>query len=83
MRGFLQFGLEHLQYPVEVFQDFVVPYPDHAIAERVQLRVTLPVSRIIGMLTAIDLDDEAPFAADEIDVKWTDRFLADEFEAAE
>jgi len=35
------------------------------------------------VLTAIELNDEAPFATNEIHVIWTNRLLASEFEAAE
>jgi hypothetical protein len=35
------------------------------------------------VLTAVELDDQAPVAIDEVDAIAADRLLADEFEAAE
>jgi len=83
VRGVFQFGSEHLQHPVDVLEYLIVPDPDDAVAEPGQQGVPLVICRALGMLAAIDLDDQMPLTADEVGVVGTNGLLADEFEAAE
>ena len=80
---FFEFGKERLENPVEVLNDIVVPDTDHLITEDAQVTVALPVLRAFGVLTAVELDDQAPLAANEVDVVAIGGLLPDEFEAAE
>ena len=45
---FFKFGEEHLENPVEILGDIVVPDPDHAITEGAELVVAQPVFRHAG-----------------------------------
>jgi hypothetical protein len=78
-----KFSQQHLQNAFDIFEHLVVPDPDNAIAMCFEFGVAFAVSRTIGMLTPIDLHNEAALAAKEIHVEPTNRFLADEFEAAQ
>jgi len=82
VRGLSKLGQQRLQNTFDVFEHLVVPDPDDAIAKRLQFGVTLSVGRTVGMLTAIDLDDELALTTKEIHKEPADRFLADEFEPA-
>jgi hypothetical protein len=42
----------------------IVPDPDDAVAEPSQKCVPFTICRALGMLTAVDLDDQMPFSAD-------------------
>jgi len=81
VRGFTKFRLEHLQYAVDIGEHIIVPDPDCAIAERAQRGIALPICGAIRMLPAVNLNDETPIAAEEVDVIGSNRLLADEFEA--
>lgn len=83
MRGFFQLGLEHLQDAFDILEYLVVPDPDDLVAEPGQKCVPLAICHVIRVLTAIDLDDQMPLAADEVGIEGTYRLLAHEFEAAE
>jgi hypothetical protein len=45
--------------------------------------ITLAVRYIVGMLSAINLDDKAPATTDKVDRIRPDRLLPDEFEAVQ
>src|SRR5207237_1680590 len=62
--------------------DIVIPDPNDAVAEGCEVRVANSIGGVIGMLSAIDLDDQPLLAADEIDVITSDRLLASELEPA-
>jgi len=78
-----EFGQEHLEDPFQVLDDIVVPDADHSITERAEVAVALPVFRVLGMLAAVEFDNQAPLAASKVNVVAIDRLLTDEFEAAE
>jgi hypothetical protein len=80
---FFEFGQEHLENPIDIVDDIVVPDSDHAITERAQLAVASPVFGASRMPAAVELDNQVPAATNKVDIEPTDRFLADEFDAAE
>jgi len=80
---FIEFGQEPLQNPVEIFEDVVVPDADHAITEGAKRAIALPVFGAFRVLAAVELNYQAPLAADKVDVVAIDGLLTSEFEAAE
>jgi hypothetical protein len=80
---FFEFGKKRLQNPIRVLNDIVVPDADHAIPESAQPAVALPVLETLRVLTAVDFDNQAALAANEVNIVSIDRLLAGEFEAAE
>jgi len=66
VRGVFEFSNQYFQNALDVGKHVVVPDPDDAVAERTKISVALSIGEIIGMLPAIDLNDQAPIAADEI-----------------
>jgi hypothetical protein len=56
-----------------------VPHPEYGPAFSAQPFVPHGVALAVGVLTAIDLDDELGLAAGKIDDVWADRQLACEF----
>jgi hypothetical protein len=74
----------HLQYAVHVFDDVVIPEPDDAPTVDLKPNRAPAVCIVLrGMLSTIELDNEAVIGADEIGNEWTERYLATEFNAAE
>src|SRR5271167_1428822 len=67
-----EFGQEHLENSVQIIDDIAVPDADHAITQGAQLAVALPVFGAFGVLAAVELDNQAPLAANEVDVEPTD-----------
>ena len=45
--------------------------------------IALPVFGVFRVLASVELDNQAPFAANKVDVILTDWLLADKFEAAQ
>jgi hypothetical protein len=74
---FFEFGPEPLQNPVQIFDDIVVPDADHAITEGAERVIGLPVFEAFRVLAAIELDDQAPLAAEEVHVVAIDGLLPD------
>ena len=72
-----------MENPVQIFDDVVVPDADHAITEGAERAIALPVFGAFRVLAAIELDYQAPLAADKVHVIAIDRLLPDKFEAAE
>jgi hypothetical protein len=61
----------------------VVPKPNDTVTQSLDCRVTLPIAVSLRVLAAINLNDEAPFAAEKVGKIWTDRLLPHKFEPAE
>jgi hypothetical protein len=80
---FFKLGQEGLENTVEILNDIVVPDADYAITEGAEVAVALVVFLTSEMLAAVEFDDQASLAANEVDVVAIDGLLADEFEAAE
>ena len=78
-----EFGKERLENPVQILNDIVVPDADHAITAGAEIAVALPVFLTSGVLAAVEFDNQAPLATNEVDVVAIDGLLADEFEAVE
>jgi hypothetical protein len=71
------------QHAVAIAQHVVVPEAHHPVALARQERVACGILGTVRVLPAINLDDKAFVAADEINNEGTDRLLADELEAAQ
>ena len=61
-----------------VFQHVVIPEPQHAIAFGFEISRTHFIGGAVGMLTAINLDDESSLMTGEVGEERTDRRLAPE-----
>ena len=72
-----------MENPIQILDDIVVPDADHAITEGAERAVALPVFGAFRVLAAVELDDQAPLAADKVHLVAIDGLLADKFEAAE
>jgi hypothetical protein len=89
VRGHSEFRLQHLQSAVDVAEDIIiaediiVPNPNCPISKIAQHRIALTVRRAIGVLPAVDFNDDTLLAANKIREKRANRLLAHEFEAAE
>jgi hypothetical protein len=68
---------------VEILDNIVVPDADHAITEGVKCAIALLVLGAFCVLAAVELDNQAPLAANKVDVVSSDRLLADKFEGAQ
>jgi hypothetical protein len=53
-----------LENSVQVVDDIVVPNADYTIAVGAKCAIAVPVSGTFGVLAAVDLDNQAPLAAD-------------------
>jgi hypothetical protein len=53
-----------LENSVPVVDDIVVPNADHAIAVGAKCAIAVPVSGTFRVLAAVELDKQAPLAAD-------------------
>ncbi len=79
-----QFLANAFSYAFVVLHDLVVPETDDAVAERFERGgALLVVFHSIGMLAAVDLDDQLLLQAEEIDDVRADGLLAAEFVACE
>jgi len=83
VRGDLKLGCEHLQDAVEITENFIIPDPGNAISEGIQVSIAALIRGTVGMLSAIDLNDETLLAAYKIDVIRSDRLLARELQPTE
>jgi hypothetical protein len=83
VRGSVEFGFQKFKDAIEAIQNLVVPDPNDPVSQRAQKGIPFAIRRIVGVLSAINLDDEAPIATNEIGVIWADRLLSHEFAAAE
>jgi hypothetical protein len=74
--------LDRLNHAIKVCADVRIPEPQCAepssAQDRIAHRVVIDLSVIVGMLTAIDLYDQAALEADEIKVEAQHRRLATE-----
>ena len=72
---------DHLQNTADIAQDVVIPEPQDAVVARAQPLVADQVFRTIGVLPAIDFDDQSAVTADKIDRVRPDRLLTNKFVA--
>jgi hypothetical protein len=72
-----------LKHAADVLDDLVFPNPDHSIIDRGPIAVALPICGAVSVLATVDVDDQALFTADEVNVVGTNQLLAGEFKAAE
>ena len=63
---FFELGQKRLENPVQIFDDIVVPDADHAVTEGAQPAVTMPVFEAFRVLAAVELDYQAPLAANPL-----------------
>ena len=71
------------QHGVAIAQHVVVPEAHRPVGLARQERVACGILGTVRVLSAINLDDKALVAADEINNEGTNRLLADEFEPAQ
>ncbi len=69
-----------MQNALDVGEDIVVPDAKYAVAEGCEVGIANFIGRAIGMLPAIDLDNQTLLSTDEIDVIAPDRLLAGKLE---
>ncbi len=74
--------MEIVQDAFGVRQYLAVPEPDDSIAQGLQILGSFHIIGIVGMLTAVDLDDNHPLATAEICDVGADRKLPDELQTA-
>ena len=80
----IQGGINILQHPEAVLEDFVVPEAEDCVALLSQERITfLVVGMLFRMLTAVEFDEQFLRHAGEIDDVRAYRLLAAEFVAVE
>jgi len=78
-----EFRQQRLENAIEILDHIIVPDTDHPITERAKGAIAVPVVAAFRVLAAVELDNQAPLAANEVDEILTDGLLADEFEAAQ
>ncbi len=78
-----QVGTEPLENAVQIVEDLVVPDADDRVSGGSKIGVTDPIPHAFRVLSAIDLDDQPCFLADEIDDVWADRHLSAELPSRE
>jgi hypothetical protein len=64
-----------LKYSACISKNVIVPETKYAKTAFLQIRIPDFVSRVLGVLTAIRLDNESAFERDEINDPWPDRYL--------
>jgi hypothetical protein len=64
-----------LENPVKIVDDIVVPDVDHAVAKGAQPPVALLVCGTFRLLATVEFDDQAPLAANEVDIISIDGLL--------
>src|SRR3954451_8664624 len=69
------------QHALFILEDVLVPEAQHAKALRIQISIAFRVIFILGMLSAVSLDDQPTLRAHEIGNVAIDRQLALEFVA--
>ena len=82
MRGNRHLGEDGLSHRFHVFQHIRVPEPQHPETHRPQRIIARSVSRIRGMLLAVDLHDEPFLRTQKIRDVATDGNLPAKFQAA-
>ena len=80
---FCRSGHDHFQHTAAVAQHVVIPKTKNPVALRLEPSIAINVARILGVLSAIDFDDDAPLVADEVDDEAADQRLSPEAEAIE
>jgi hypothetical protein len=71
------------QHAVGIPHDVVVPKPQNAPTRSLQKRVSPDIGWIVGVLTAVDLNDQGMRGAREIDNEGTNWNLAAKLDAAQ
>jgi hypothetical protein len=72
----------HLDHTLDILEYFVVPEPQYHESRLLQpLCPRQIVSRLIGVLAAVEFDDQLPFQAGEIEYEAAERMLPFELAA--
>jgi len=74
---------DHLQHTLGAGQNIVVPEPDDSPAVIFEPSRSPRIVSAVGMLAAVEFNDQTPLDADKIGEKDTNRMLATEFVAAQ
>ena len=69
---------DHFQHAAAIAQHVMIPEAEHAIAFRCEPSVAFGITRVLGVLSTIDFDDEALVMADKINRETADRCLPPE-----
>jgi hypothetical protein len=81
--SFRERGRDCFKHTRHVEPNVIIPESQDAIIAFDKPFVADHVTRIIRMLASVHLNNETPFAADEINRVWTNRLLSDELVPAE
>jgi len=76
-------GRNGFQNARDIAQDLIIPETQNSIFVTGEPLIADHVMPVVGVLAAIHLNDEAGFAANEIDGVWADRFLPNKFVTVE
>jgi hypothetical protein len=66
-----------LQHSLDVLENLIVPKSQHAIATVDQPLIANRIAFVGRMLTAFDLNNKPPLAANKINDEWSNRLLTD------
>jgi len=66
VRGTFEHRFQHLQNALDIAEHIIVPNPDRPVPEIAHRRFTLGIRCVVGMLAAIDLDNDAPLTTDKV-----------------
>ena len=69
----------HFQDTFHIVQNIIVPEAQHRVVTLPQPLISQQIMIVVRVLATINLDDQAPFSANEIDNIPPDGFLANEF----
>ena len=74
---------DNVEDPLHIAEHIIVPEPQHLVAALSQPFVSNCVSLVRCMLAAVDFNNQSSLPANEVDDKWSNWVLADEFETAQ
>lgn len=74
---------DHFQHTVAIAQHIGIPEAENSITLRFQPLITLSITRVLRVLSAVDLNDQAHVVANKVDDEATDWCLASEAQAVQ
>ena len=76
-------GDNYFQHAVAIAQCVMIPETKHPITFRLKPSIAFDVARVLGMLSAINLDDETMVMTQEVDDEVADQSLSPETQPIE
>jgi hypothetical protein len=76
-------GRNGFQNSSDIAQDLIIPETQDSKVVTGEPLIADHVMRVVSVLPAIHLNDEASFAANKVDGVWADRFLPNKFVTVE